>query len=203
MEKRHQARTCAPGRDLKRGGLHRWNLALGREQVEPQSGHPSPGVLHRGDSPLGCWENCWDREKGWRSLDSTFKQRTQVVLPTAMAREPCTGGSTFLDSLIRTGRTLLPCPLHTHVVQDLGHLGAGKRLGQATQRAPGSLGCDFGGVAAAMVSVHPDGTPGARGGSPSRRANTPHCSLVQDLGQASPGRRLSLAAQRRPRGTGV
>ena len=28
-----------------------WTLTLGREQIDSQSGHPSLGILHRGDKP--------------------------------------------------------------------------------------------------------------------------------------------------------
>lgn len=51
-KKSERVRTSFPGRELKgKGRLHDWTPALGSEQVEPPSGHPSPGVIHRGDKP--------------------------------------------------------------------------------------------------------------------------------------------------------
>ena len=40
-----------PGGICKERKVHMGERALGREQVEPQSGNPSPRVLHGGDKP--------------------------------------------------------------------------------------------------------------------------------------------------------
>ena len=36
-------------------------------------------------STLGCRENCWDRQKGWRSLDSTHEEYACAGLPKIRA----------------------------------------------------------------------------------------------------------------------
>ena len=62
----------------------RENLTLSSEQVKPQTGHPSPGVLHR------CWENKppWLLggslgQIGRRNLDATHKECASASLMTS------------------------------------------------------------------------------------------------------------------------
>ena len=50
----HRVGTPTPERNLKgKEVLHWWTLTWGSEQVEPQSGCPSPQEQHRGDK--ACW----------------------------------------------------------------------------------------------------------------------------------------------------
>lgn len=82
MAKSHKVGTSYPGRNLKgREGPQGWILALGSKWVKPQTGPPSPGVLHEGDKPFGFWENSWVRQKGWRSLDATSEECKGTGLP--------------------------------------------------------------------------------------------------------------------------
>ena len=49
----------------------------GSEWVEPQTGIPVLGSCVKETSPLVWSENCWDRERGWRSLSSTCEECAQ------------------------------------------------------------------------------------------------------------------------------
>ena len=60
---------------------------MATEQVEPQTGCPSPRVLYGEDKPLGWLENHGDRIKGWRCLDSTCEECSGAHLPQARLRK--------------------------------------------------------------------------------------------------------------------
>ena len=65
--------------------LHWWTLVLGSEWVEPQTGHPSLESYVQETRLLGCLENFWDRQKGWRSLDTTLEEGAGAGLPPGRA----------------------------------------------------------------------------------------------------------------------
>ena len=74
-----------------------------------------------GTSPLGCWENDWDKEMGWRCLDVTHKG-AYILAPTVkMDRELCPG-SCLLTTLPRLSGAKAPAPITPQhgLVLDLG-----------------------------------------------------------------------------------
>lgn len=50
------------------------NIRPKSEQVEPQPGSPSPGVLHIGDKPPRLLGELLGQTAGWKSLDSTQEE---------------------------------------------------------------------------------------------------------------------------------
>lgn len=54
----------------------------GVSRLSHRLGIPVPGCYTEETSLAGCWENCWGRQKGWRSLNSVLEERTRAGLPT-------------------------------------------------------------------------------------------------------------------------
>lgn len=52
-------------------------------QNRASTGYTHSGFHHRTHQrPSGSWENCWNRQKGWRNLDSAHGECTQVSFLT-------------------------------------------------------------------------------------------------------------------------
>lgn len=83
QKKRHKVGISNPWRDLKgREGLKEQTLPWGVSGSIHRVGFPVPRSYSEEKRYLGCWENCWDRKKGWRTLDSTSKECVCAGLPT-------------------------------------------------------------------------------------------------------------------------
>ena len=91
-EEKHQVRTHAPGKGIRRKGrLHKGTFMLGSSQVKPQSGHPSPGVLQGEDkSPWLSGEPLWQKESCRNlSLDFTCEKCATAVSHKTGRGEVC------------------------------------------------------------------------------------------------------------------
>ena len=66
----------------KREGSHEWTFALGNEQAELLSGHPSCGIPHRRDRLPCLLGNPLRQQKGRRSLNSTQEECKHAGLLT-------------------------------------------------------------------------------------------------------------------------
>ena len=75
-----QQDLCPWSRWGGQGRFHQWTLDLGSEQVQPQTGHPSPGALHREDKPTWLLRGSRRQRERLEKLDSVCEEGTHAGL---------------------------------------------------------------------------------------------------------------------------
>ena len=137
QKKRYWVRTCALGGICKEEKVHTdrpspWGVGRSSHNL----GVPVLESCVEEASPLTCWEICWDRQKDWRSLNSTWEECAHAGLPIFRVERavhwqllPCH------ISQSEEGNTPILLTLHHSLVWDLGQLSPGKWL--ATERQSG------------------------------------------------------------------
>ena len=94
MGGKHSVRTHVPNRELRgKGRPHRCTLILENEQVRPQTGCPSPGVIDRGYKPPWLVRKLLGQRKGLEKPGTPITRNAQVVACNQTRhREVCPSG---------------------------------------------------------------------------------------------------------------
>ena len=73
--------VCMGGNSEERGDHMHGHSSWGVSGLSHRLGIPVLGCYAKETSSLGHLENCWNRQKGWRSLDSTHEEWVGASLP--------------------------------------------------------------------------------------------------------------------------